>query len=438
MRPLNIAHYPLSSKRSWPDLIGLYALFLLLILNPFHFVVREKFLYYREFFAVLFSILWFFKVMKRTDLYVRREVFYLVLFPLLLILFAIVDPGKNLYGSDYSVASMELETVNPGLYVLRNALLYIPMVLYFSVRGITEKEVRRIALITVAVGPFSVITFLNHSEIATVQTIGIVAQFGGRGLAYNSYIPYLTFPILSAMYLIVIRSNIVIKLVLTAVLIALSAYISFSTSRQSVLFVIICGLVFFLKSKEIRLWKKTVFICCILMLATFIFNNITAKYDLSDKFLDRFTSASGAIETKRFEKAKDGLELLQPYEYLIGAGLTSVIVSGPHNDYERWLQRIGIFAAAIGFLPFFIAARKVYARIRYSRFNALNIYVMLSIFFTLYHSFFGYPREDAFQAPYCFLGLAIWLGIQREKFANTQYSKRQACQTFQGAVAGKN
>lgn len=443
MKPLNIAHYPLSIKRGRSDLIGLYALFLLLTLNPFHFLVTEKFVYYREFFAMIFGVLWIYKGTTTKKAFtscpkVRREVFYLILFPLLLILFAIVDTGRNLYSSDYLGASMVLETVNPSLYVLRNAFLYIPMALYFSVRGITEKEVHGIALITMVVAPFSIISFLNYSKIATVQTLYLVAQLGGQGLSYNSYIPYLTFPILSAMYLISSRSNMVIKLVSIAVLLIISIYILFSTSRQSFLFVVICGIVFFLKIKEIQGVKKTVFFCIILMVGAFILQNVAAKHYFSQKFIDRYTSVSGMSETSRLEIAKKGLELLQPHEYLIGAGLSSVIVSGPHNDYIRWLQRIGIFATVIGFLPFLLAVRKGYLRIRYSRFNALNIYVFLSIFFTLYHSLFGYPREDAYQTLYCFLGLAMWLGIEREKFADLQYSKLKTGQTIQGAVKGGN
>lgn len=53
-----------------------------------------------------------------------------------------------------------------------------------------------------------------------------------------------------------------------------------------------------------------------------------------------------------------GLDLLSPEDYIFGAGLTSVIVRGPHNDYIRWIQRIGIPGMVLSFLPFVIAFSK--------------------------------------------------------------------------------
>lgn len=416
--PYSSPYLQFFSKRRWPDLLGLYVLFLLLLMNPFHFVVTEKLSYYREFLVALFSILLFFKVTTTKRLLgrlhkVRKEIFFLVLFPFLLILFAIVDAGKNLYGSDILSASLRLEKVDPILYVLRNAFLYIPMVLYFAVRGLTKKEISQIALVTVIVAPFSVLQYLIYNEIATLQNLGIITQLGGLGLSYNSFLPYLTFPVLSAMYLIATDSNKIIKLISISVIIALSIYILLSAGRQTFLFVIICGLVFFLKSREMKLSIKLVFAVITICIALLVFQHFTAGYKLSDKFLRRYTFASSAIETQRLEIIKDGLTLLQPHEHLMGAGLTSVIFSGPHNDYVRWWQRIGFFAMVLGFLPFFLAARKGYLGIRRHKYNALNIYITLAVVFTLYNSLFGYPREDAFQATYCFLGIAIWLGIER-------------------------
>ena len=43
-----------------------------------------------------------------------------------------------------------------------------------------------------------------------------------------------------------------------------------------------------------------------------------------------------------------------------------------------------------------------------SKNSSLNIFIFLSIFFTIYNSFFGYPREDANQALVCYLGIGIW------------------------------
>jgi hypothetical protein len=150
------------------DLLGLYGLLSFLILNPFHFILYDKFIYYREVFALFFSVLGclqFFSYSKRgfaRHYPVRIELFFLLFFCFLLIMFAILDPGRNLYGSDNSGASLQLQSMNPVLYVLRNAFIYIPMVVYFAFRGITESGIRKIAFTTVAIAPFSVLTYIYH------------------------------------------------------------------------------------------------------------------------------------------------------------------------------------------------------------------------------------------------------------------------------------
>jgi hypothetical protein len=412
--------------RNLADRFGLYGLFLLLILNPFHFIISKHFLYYREILACLFAILWLSKVINWKRVYgnlnkVRPEVFFVVLFPLLLLLFVMVDPGKDLYHSDILKTSLILETVPPSLYVLRNACIYIPMVLYFALRGLTEGEVRWIALISVLVAPFSVIVFLMSSELATLQTLGSIVQLGGYGLSYITYVPYLTFPVLSSIYLIASDSGKFLKMVSFGVLISLLIYIVVSTSRQSVLFVLICGLIFFLFNKDITVLKKIVIGVLTIAVAVMAFNLFFENYEAHERIIEHFTSVSCFTSGGRLEIAKRGLNLLEPHEHFIGAGLTSVIGPGPHNDYVRWWQRVGFFAMVLGFMPFILAARKAYTNMRFSKYDALSIYVFLTTCFTLYYSFFGFPREDAFQAPYCFLGLAIALGIEQARRVNRMF-----------------
>lgn len=124
---------------------------------------------------------------------------------------------------------------------------------------------------------------------------------------------------------------------------------------------------------------------------------------------------AGYIETSRFDIMKRGIELIGAKELLFGAGLSSVIVSGPHNDFIRWTQRIGFPAMIISFTPFIISL----SRIVRSMSNQSNLPVLqflsMAIVFTLFHSFFGYPREDAYQAVYAYLGLGLWLGIAIRK-----------------------
>jgi O-antigen ligase len=109
---------------------------------------------------------------------------------------------------------------------------------------------------------------------------------------------------------------------------------------------------------------------------------------------------------------KNGLQMLSTQQYVFGAGLSSVIVAGPHNDYIRWTQRIGVLGMLLSFAPFVLALKyNLKAIMKHNK----SIYFLTSsgLFFTLYHSFFEYPRDDAYQSLYVFLGLALWLAVSR-------------------------
>ena len=69
----------------------------------------------------------------------------------------------------------------------------------------------------------------------------------------------------------------------------------------------------------------------------------------------------------------------------------------------------------IGFMPFIIAFRASFRMALLPRTeNTLSIFITLAVGFTLFHSLFGYPREEANQALAVYLGLAIWFGAVRE------------------------
>jgi len=410
-------------KRSWRDPVGLYVLYLLLLLQPFHFILSELFIYYREIFTVVFFLLFIDYVLTTGfNLYIdnlaRKEIFWLLLFCGLLIIFVYVDPGINLYNDDYTKASKHLTTISPKLYIIRNAVIYVPMVLYFAAIGLREDEIKRIAMIIVFVAPFSVWAFLTHSEIAKLETIGVIISLGGEGLAYNSYIPYLTFPVIASFFLLTTGGARVFKILYALIASHLSLYILFSTSRQSFLFVIIAAVFFLFSFRGHWRFKMARMFLGITTLSWIIFIQFGSGFEISDKFSDRYSSVSGMAKTPRLENIQEGFELLEFHDYLTGAGLSSVVVSGPHNDYVRWVQRIGLIGMIIGFAPFVIGFRKALTLTRAYRNSPVLVFIWLAITFTLYHSLFGYPREDAFQSLYCFLGLAIWLGFCKTYHGN--------------------
>jgi hypothetical protein len=443
----------LSRKDSLWDLLGLYLLLLLLTLNSFHFFFFDKIVYYREAISGIFLILCCMKYISKGRETLEQhydagiDIGLVIFFPLVLIVFAVFDTGKSLYDNDITETSLHLKYLNPDLYVLRNALLYVPMVIYFALRGLKGSEIRKIALTTVLIAPFSIFAFIYFFHLGTFTTFGAMVKLQGTGFQYNTYVPYLTFAALSALYLCnAPASNKLEKYFALAVLTFLIIYIYLSTSRQSILFVLITGLIFFVKNEELGLTRKLILLPVFLLCLWTIFKFLTT--DFSWESLTSFSAAHSisadmdsadymnrsnqigmdhidyafdkyhTLRTPRWEIMKEGLFLLQPQEYLVGAGLSSVINSGPHNDYIRWLQRIGILGMLLGFYPFFRAVFSITglrSLLAHSKKNKMvPLYLMLAISFTLYHSFFGYPREDAYQAVYCFLGLSMWLGVRKE------------------------
>ena len=67
----------------------------------------------------------------------------------------------------------------------------------------------------------------------------------------------------------------------------------------------------------------------------------------------------------------------------------------------------------LSFAPFLVAFRSALQQVRMGGQRAVSLLLASGVFFTLYQSLFGYPRDDAYQSLYCFLGLAIWVALQQ-------------------------
>jgi hypothetical protein len=421
---------PLAALKGRPflDTIGLLALLLLFGLNAFHYTVNQDhvFYFYREFFAAFFTGLWFWSFVTRTGWLhgaasrMNRSLFYFLLFPVLLAIWSLIDPGVPLYGDlDLEKVSEHLSGQSVTLYVLRNALLYVPVVLYVSRRGLNEPEIRLIALVAILLAPLSINAYLQSGEFATLATLGHVAEMGGGGIAYNTYVPYLTFPVLCGIYLLSAPGNRVLKGVVFACVLITAIFVLFSISRQSVLFMVLVLAAFlcFSPSRKVGA-KRWLMTGAVGLVGLFLFRHLTEDVQLADQFLKRFGSLGGFLSQETSQRptiALDGLRLLEPWQWLIGSGLTSVVNSGPHNDYVRWTQRVGFILMAVGFFPFFRAFRASYrqVRLRWQQDNSLPLFLMLCSGFTLFHSMFCYPREEANQAVAVYMGLALWFGALR-------------------------
>jgi len=392
--------------------IGYFFLLIYFPLISLHFWSSEVSYYYKEIFGGIFLLLTIPSIISDMSLRVRKELFYLFLFIVYLFIAAIFIPNRNIYGMEETTSLIGLKT-SPRMYVLRNAVIYLPVILFIFKSNLSFKEIRGLLEVISIFGIISIISFLLFHKIASFSNLfTVLLSLGGDKLQYNSYIPYLTFPFASSAFLAFNKRNIGYRSFYISLAVFIFLFIVISTSRQSILFCIITVLVLSI------LRKKFMFLIInIIALSTFIFIIVSysqSNYDISEKLLTRTTSVSGFLrdDTNRIDTAIDGIERLSAREILLGAGVTSVINSGPHNDFIRWIQRIGIVGAFLAFWPIFIAFFGSYKLMMKYRTN-YSAFIFISIFFTVYISFFGYPREDAYQAPFVWLGFALWLSAGR-------------------------
>ena len=396
--------------------LDLILLILLIICIPIHYKINTIFPFYRELTSIIFLFFVFIQLFKDKSEKFRKEIFYLLLFPLILIFFIFFDTGEPLYeGNDITNISDNVSGINPVFYAFRNILVYLPMVFYFNLRGLTHKEINYLAALNVIIAPISVIYFLYFHDVATIENLAVTLGLGGDNLQYNSYVPYLTFPTLSCLYLITINKSKGLNILLYSILIFLSLYIFITTSRQSFYFLILEIILWVTYIKKKYSFKNFILPFLFVLTIFFIWDNISTNNKVNDKLTDRYSSVNDSIsdKTSRLDIIIDGISRLEGYEFIIGAGITSVLNSGPHNDYIRLIQRVGIPMMILSFLPFFIAIRGIYKLIKLNNTDPVNIYLFIAILFTIYHSTFGYPREDSYQAFHSFLGLLFWLGYIR-------------------------
>jgi len=400
------------------DLFGTLLLTLFLVATSFHFISRDVFVYYRELFAVFFSFFIFKSIFSKIEnnrrWKIRAEVFYLCLFPIILILISFVDPKIKLYEGGVSDASELLNDTHATIYIIRNAILYIPMVLYFYIYGISETAIRYLFIVLVAVAPLSILKKLEILYIDKDLSLSMLLLTGHDIIPYNTYVPYLTFPAIICMYFLFGKNNFFLKTYGILILMCLLFFMVLSTSRQSILFCVIAFLFFAINLPQ-YLRKNFIYFGVAFGIVLFIFLSVVINYELNFNLTSRFISGENLFETTRIQKIYEGLIKLNAFQIFTGAGLTSVF-GGPHNDYVQWIQRAGLLPMIISFMPFLLAFKGSFIMMRKSsKSKALYIFIGLSIFFTIFHSMFGHPREDAFQAPFSFLGLALWLGLVRSR-----------------------
>jgi hypothetical protein len=396
------------SMAEFTNNMSFFSMILLFMLLPFHFTVSLKFAFYRELFDFVFIIMIIVYLMIKPQSLINHYAFRVIFIWILYLLFCyVIDPEVSIYHEDVLKASEHLSRFSPKMYTLRNLLLYLPLVILMFLRGLSRKEFIILLSAIVFISPLSIIFFHHSREIYSFSEFNGILSSKGHGIAYNTYTPYVTFPFIAGLYLLFYFKNQNLKLLTSGVVLFDFSYIVYSTSRQSMLF---CVIAF---SSLMILQKRGQFL-------PFLFLIIPAYYVMtsSDILIARYFS-SDTLSSGRISLIIEGLQKLTSLdEWIIGKGLSSVVHSGPHNNYVRFIQRIGIIGTIFTFLPFFYGFVKlIYDIKRYrcckSYDQNLAWFLALALSFTLYHSNFGYPHEEVYNTPYVWLGLSLWVVTKR-------------------------
>jgi hypothetical protein len=341
-----------------------------------------------------------------------------VLFVLFVVFLSFFDTNKKLYGSvsDNGVGlSSSFVSEDFGvIYVVRNAFTYIPVMLYYYINRevFSIKFIESFFLFFIFLTPFGVYSFTKIAFGEIPLTLENLLVYGQTHIPFNTYVPFLGLVICMCLYFIVKKNKLSIKILSFSIYLLIVLYTFISSSRQSLLFILIASLVFLLHKVSLRtvIW---IILFALSFMAGFdyIISNFNINREVAEKFLQG--DLNSLMETNRLNKIQEGFGLMKFHEFIFGAGVGSVPFSGPHNDFVRWIQRVGIFVGLLGFIPFFLLLKASVSSFKNYR-NNIYIFISLSSLFTLFTSFFGYPRDDTFQSVFVFIGIILFYALDRK------------------------
>jgi len=351
------------------------------------------------------------------------EVWLVLVFAAIVTITLMLPTPRRLYDSVGDLTAFQSEW--PRLHQLRNATLYVPLIAYLSVRGISRREVRSLAISMILVVPVSLATYVGSVESVNLSNL---AALGGGELGYLDYIPMLVFFGLASGY--VLRSGgSAAHLICAGVCICIVVWISIvSSGRQNVMFVVLAAAIYALTVSRRYRMRAAVGVVALLLIASIASIMYVSVFGASEKLAARYDSFEGFAdldaskelhESSRYFLLVDGLLKLELGDLALGAGPEACEGPGPHCDYVRQIQRRGLMAALIGYAPFALALGRTFRRRQSLMLSAEDAWILLMLAFPLYYGIFGFPQDDAYKAFASFLGLGVALGVRRTREAKT-------------------
>jgi hypothetical protein len=407
--------YPNHGLNGILNKISIIAIYSFFVMFPFNFLLIDIFSFYREAYTFLF-------IMIILNYIFINRVNFLILpnnFIIIILLYWVIymgfcymfDTETSLYpDEDLTTVIQQITIYGRSNYLIRNLFVFLPIAPLIFIRRLTTREFNTLLLLICVVCPISVISFYQSQGFTSIAHAVIKLTVTGRGLtAYNDFIPYITFPFISGIFLFFRFKNYFLRFVLLTLIIFDFIIIIFSTSRQSLMF---CLLAMFTYA-YVRGRKIIPFVLIVSIAGYYL---ISSFGELQSRFL------TGQIaESPRGEIILTGLSMVGGVkEWLIGNGLSSVLYSGPHTNYVRFLQRIGMIGMCLTYLPFFYIFFKLLGDIWHFKNDPwfdldLAWFLLMAIAFTLFHSCFGYPHEEVWSGPFVWLALGLGLPLGAKK-----------------------
>lgn len=429
-------------------------LFLFIIFFNFHAVITQYFFFYKEILSILFvilSILYFFYFkLKLVDLIFKNKI-YIFLFPyLFLFLIFIFNIGP--IDPEFSKSSIILNNDTDKnfllLYTIRNFIILIPVVMFFSLRGLSEKEIKNILLFILFAGIIGYLAQIIYQVHLNKMSL-YHYLFNYNYFAFNNtYMAFISSIYAFGLYLSFKERNKFNLTILTIIISVIFYMIFLSSSKASILFCLICfiflNIVFFEKKK--KLFFLFVVKIIILLFCNFSINQYHKIYKsnfLNKKNIDKyyyynmdkehFTYPLFNPQIKRmdFSSRLDVYKSffiylkklsLSDYKFYFGSGSLSSTFSGYHNDYLRIFYRAGFFGLFFSFIPFFYFFYKFLIfsinKFFFYKKNTQSDFVYLVTIllgFNLYYSLFSYPREDVYQSSTIWITLILMYGYLNKK-----------------------
>lgn len=298
--------------------------------------------------------------------------------------------------------------------ILKTYLEPVAILPLIMARGLSIKELNGLLTGFVLLTPLGVmLAYRNYDVLSVAEAVDFARE--GRGLAYNTFVPYVTFGVFSGIYLSVQVKHKVLRAFVVLASGGLGLFILGSPSRQSFLFLVL-GAAVFLAAVRQRFGPLFILVCIGVGITLAL-----RELDMLDRSVQRFLS-SDSYESIRTELWRMGIDYIGHFEeWIVGVSFTTDPVRdvAPHNNYIFSVIRMGLIGAVLMFLPHMMSLiRALGLAVRnwtepwFDR--GLFAYAAVSLLFTLFHSVFGYPHLDVCSAPVVWFGLCISVCFQRE------------------------